>query len=78
MTLIHILTKDLFTNNELFLAMKVKKEKELLKEIEQHKEKIVKREKSNPSHSDSEDSYHHGEEVDKNTAKVKKNVIDGD
>ena len=38
----------------------------------------MKRKKSNPSHSDSEDSYHHDEEVDKNTAEVKKNVIDGD
>ena len=42
------------------------------------RKKIVKRKKSNLSHSDSEDSYNHGEEVDKNTAEVKKNVIDGD
>ena len=50
-----------------------------MKEIEQHEDIInVKRKKSNPSHSDSEDSCNHEDEVDKHTTDVKKKIIDVD
>ena len=72
------LDKGPLTEHELFLARKAKKEKELMKEIEQHEDIInVKRKKSNPSHSDSEDSCNHEDEVDKHTTDVKK-IIDVD
>ncbi len=47
--------KGPLTEQELFLARKTKKEKELLKEIDQIEDTNVKRKISNPSHSDSEE-----------------------
>ncbi len=69
------------TEQELFLARKTKKEKELLKEIEQIEDKNVKRKISNPSHSDSEESSkndEHDHANDKNSNEDKKKVIDED